>query len=70
LKLETWISIFKSQEDGYDKYKKYLENGSKSFDLGGVDYITKPFQHEEVMARVKTHVSLSRALMELKRKQV
>jgi DNA-binding response OmpR family regulator len=50
--------------------KKYLENGSKSFDLGGVDYITKPFQHEEVMARVKTHVSLSRALMELKRKQV
>ena len=33
----------------------------KGFSVGGVDYITKPFQHEEVLARVKTHVSLSRA---------
>ena len=30
----------------------------KAFELGGVDYITKPFQSEEVMARVKTHLSL------------
>ena len=30
----------------------------KAFDLGGVDYITKPFQTEEVLARVKTHLSL------------
>ena len=33
----------------------------KGFGVGGVDYITKPFQHEEVLARVETHVSLSRA---------
>jgi len=32
----------------------------KGFSVGGVDYITKPFQHEEVLARVKTHVSLAR----------
>ena len=30
----------------------------KAFELGGVDYITKPFQAEEVLARVKTHLSL------------
>ena len=32
----------------------------KGFGVGGVDYITKPFQHEEVLARVETHVSLAR----------
>jgi phosphoserine phosphatase RsbU/P len=30
----------------------------KGFNVGGVDYITKPFQLIEVQARVKTHVSL------------
>lgn len=30
----------------------------KAFTLGGVDYITKPFQAEEVMARVETHLAL------------
>ena len=30
----------------------------KAFSLGGVDYITKPFQSEEVLARVETHVRL------------
>lgn len=28
----------------------------KAFAVGGVDYITKPFQVEEVLARVKTHL--------------
>jgi DNA-binding response OmpR family regulator len=28
------------------------------FAVGGVDYITKPFQIEEVLARVRTHVTL------------
>jgi DNA-binding NtrC family response regulator len=32
----------------------------RAFDVGGVDYITKPFQSEEVLARVKTHLRLSR----------
>lgn len=30
----------------------------KGFSLGGVDYITKPFQPEEVLARIYTHVTL------------
>ena len=32
----------------------------KAFSVGGVDYITKPFQAEEVLARVSTHIELSR----------
>ncbi len=30
----------------------------KAFSVGGVDYITKPFHVEEVLARVKTHMAL------------
>ncbi len=33
-------------------------NKVKAFSLGGVDYITKPFQVEEVLARVNTHITL------------
>ena len=33
----------------------------RAFDAGGVDYVTKPFQFEEVLARVRTHVALRRA---------
>jgi len=33
-----------------------VENKTKGFKVGGVDYITKPFQGGEVLARVKTHV--------------
>ncbi len=32
-----------------------------AFRSGGVDYITKPFQLEEVRARVETHLALHRA---------
>jgi PleD family two-component response regulator len=35
-----------------------LEDKVKAFSEGGVDYITKPFQTEEVLARVNTHISL------------
>ncbi len=31
----------------------------RAFNIGGVDYITKPFQAEEVLARVKTHLELA-----------
>ncbi|MEJ5311337.1 MAG: hybrid sensor histidine kinase/response regulator [Anaerolineae bacterium] len=34
------------------------EDKVKAFTLGGVDYITKPFQIEEVLARVQTHLAL------------
>ncbi len=33
-----------------------------AFSAGGVDYICKPFQSEEVLARVQTHLNLRRAL--------
>ncbi len=33
----------------------------KAFACGGVDYITKPFEPEEVKARIKTHLQLARA---------
>ena len=32
----------------------------KAFGIGGVDYVTKPFQFEEVEARVETHLKLHR----------
>ncbi|MCY2995758.1 MAG: hybrid sensor histidine kinase/response regulator [Planctomycetota bacterium] len=32
----------------------------KAFALGGLDYVTKPFQFEEVEARVRTHLELRR----------
>ena len=37
----------------------------KAFAIGGVDYITKPFQVEELHARVETHVKLRRLQIEL-----
>ena len=39
---------------------------SRGFELGAVDYITKPFQIEEVMARVNTHLKLRQAQNSLK----
>jgi class 3 adenylate cyclase len=33
-------------------------NKTRSFSVGAVDYIAKPFQAEEVLARVKTHLTL------------
>ena len=37
----------------------------KAFSVGGVDYITKPFQFEEVKARIETHLNLHRLQMGL-----
>lgn len=37
-----------------------IEDKVKGFSVGGVDYITKPFQLEEVIARVETHLALRR----------
>ncbi|MEM7029376.1 MAG: hybrid sensor histidine kinase/response regulator [Chloroflexota bacterium] len=37
----------------------------QAFQVGGVDYITKPFQVEEVLARVKVHISLRQLQQQL-----
>ena len=37
----------------------------RAFDVGGVDYIRKPFQFEEVEARIHTHLELRRLRREL-----
>ncbi len=41
------------------------EDKLMAFKSGGVDYITKPFQLEEVLARVKAHLSLYRIQRDL-----
>jgi len=55
--------IFISVEGG-------LVNKIKAFGLGGVDFITKPFESEEVLARVTTHLSLLKAQKEIKEKNL
>jgi sigma-B regulation protein RsbU (phosphoserine phosphatase) len=37
-----------------------LRDKVRAFSVGGVDYVTKPFQLEEVLARVQTHLALRR----------
>lgn len=39
----------------------------RAFDSGAVDYVTKPFVSEELLARVRTHIELKRARDHLKR---
>ncbi len=42
-----------------------IENKTKGFEIGAVDYVTKPFEVLEVQARVRTHLSLVLARREL-----
>jgi len=53
--------IFITARDG-------TESMLEGFQAGGVDYITKPFQPEEVLIRVQTHLTLHRQTEELRRK--
>lgn len=41
------------------------EDKLKAFQVGGVDYVTKPFHPEEVLARVRTHLALEKARSQL-----
>jgi PAS domain S-box-containing protein len=38
----------------------------RAFDVGGVDYVTKPFQVEEVLARVENHLAIRRLQNQLR----
>ena len=42
-----------------------MESVVEGFRAGGVDYVVKPFQTEEVLSRVKTHLRLNRLTREL-----
>jgi len=45
-------------------------NKLKAFKVGGVDYITKPFLKEEVLARINVHIKLKKAMEKLKNMSV
>ena len=40
----------------------------KAFEVGGVDYVTKPFQIEEILARINTHLELHRLQQRLEQR--
>lgn len=52
----------------YDRYrdipvifltgKVQVKDKVKGFEVGGVDYVTKPFNEQELLARIKTHIEL------------
>jgi len=42
---------------------------TEGFEVGGIDYITKPFNGLELLARVKTHLTLRDTMKELQTKQ-
>jgi DNA-binding response OmpR family regulator len=58
---EAWMDIpvifVSALDEVFDKVR--------AFSVGGVDYITKPFQVEEVLARVRTHMALRRTQLQL-----
>lgn len=57
------VIFISAMDDLFDKVK--------AFSMGGVDYITKPFKEEEVLARVETHLAiclLQKELMEKNRR--
>ncbi len=62
----------KSEEDTKDipiiflTAKTDIESITKAFEIGGVDYITKPFNKTELLARVKTHLELQQQRKDLK----
>jgi signal transduction histidine kinase len=43
-------------------------NKIKGFELGAADYITKPFQQEEVLARVKAHITIRKQQEQLQQR--
>lgn len=46
------------------------EDKTAGFNVGGIDYVTKPLQMEELLARVKTHLKLRRLQQALQEQNV
>ena len=45
--------------------KTESENVVRAFELGGADYVTKPFNGQELLSRVQTHIRLKRSREDL-----
>jgi PAS domain S-box-containing protein len=48
--------------------KSEMQDIIKGFDLGAVDFMTKPFNRKELISRVRTHIALKRSMDELEKK--
>lgn len=55
---EIPVIFMSALDDTFDKIA--------GFEAGSVDYITKPFQHEEVLARINTHLTIKNLQHEVK----
>ena len=44
--------------------KTELEDIVRGFEVGGVDYVTKPYKREEVLSRIKTHLKIERLIQD------
>ncbi|MGD1947116.1 MAG: response regulator [Croceivirga sp.] len=47
--------------------KVNVKDKVKGFEVGGVDYVTKPFNEQELIARIQTHIELRRAKNQIER---
>ncbi|MGD1809277.1 hybrid sensor histidine kinase/response regulator [Dapis sp. BLCC M126] len=56
------VIFISALDDVFDKIK--------AFEVGGIDYITKPFHAEEVFSRVKTHITLYQLQKQLQEKTI
>lgn len=45
-----------------------VESKLKGFEMGGVDYVTKPVEYQEVMARLNAHLTIRRLQQDLAQK--
>ncbi len=50
--------------------KVNVKDKVKGFEVGGVDYVTKPFNEQELIARIQTHVELIRAKKQIEEQAI
>lgn len=50
--------------------KVNVKDKVKGFEVGGVDYVTKPFNEQELVARIHTHVELIRAKKQIEEQAI